>query len=109
VTFELESVAVAIDAKSAAWRGLGMMWLHKPVSPNFGKPVVAGEFESATWLGGLAVSISGEAELVTVQVADGWNVNKHYELRSLSDLCVALAGRKDPTSRPSTDISGVAI
>ncbi|MBO0823527.1 MAG: hypothetical protein J2P27_06665 [Actinobacteria bacterium] len=58
----------------------------RSVSPNYGKPVVAGVFESARWIGGITVWITGEAELLTVQLNDGWNVSKHYDLASPDDL-----------------------
>jgi hypothetical protein len=38
----------------------------------------------------MTVWITGEAELVTVRLADGWNVNKHYDLVSSTDLEIAL-------------------
>jgi len=65
-------------------------WQLKPVMPNHGKSVVAGTFESVTWLAEMTVWITGEAELVTVRTRDGWNVNKHYDLGSSDDLEIAL-------------------
>jgi hypothetical protein len=38
----------------------------------------------------MTVWITGEAELVTVRLADGWNVNKHYDLVSSDDLEIGL-------------------
>jgi hypothetical protein len=64
-------------------------WQLKPVSTNFGKPVVSGVFESTRWIGEMTVWITGEAELVTVRLADGWNVNEHYDLASPDDLEIA--------------------
>ena len=52
-----------------------MVWRLEPISPNYGKPVVTGVFESVTSVGDVTVWITGEAELVTVRLADGWNVN----------------------------------
>jgi hypothetical protein len=49
-----------------------------------------GTFESAAWAGDLLVWITGEAELGTLRLADGWNVNKHYDLISPDDLETAL-------------------
>jgi hypothetical protein len=90
VTFGLESFAVGVDAKAAIWAKLGVVWRLEPISPNYGKPVVRGVFESVTWVGGVTAWITGEAELVTVRLADGWNVNKHYDLASPGDLEIAL-------------------
>lgn len=61
-----------------------------PISPNYGKPIVAGVFESATWAGEFSIWITGEAELITIRLADGWNVNKHYGLASIDDPASAL-------------------
>ena len=72
VTFDLESFALGIEAKAAIWTTLGVVRQLKPISPNYGKPVVMGGFESATWIGDMTVWITGEAELVTIRVADGW-------------------------------------
>lgn len=66
------------------------MWQLKPISSNYGKPVVMGAFESPAWIGDMIVWITGEAELGTVRLADGWNVNKHYDLVSSTDLGRAL-------------------
>lgn len=90
VTFDLESFALSVEAKAAIWTPLGVVWQLKPILPNHGKPVVTGEFESVTWIGNMAVWITGEAELATVRLADGWNVNKHYDLVSSDDLETAL-------------------
>src|SRR5260370_30347036 len=49
-----------------------------------------GTFESAPWAGDMAVWIPGEAELVTVRLADGWNINKHDDMTSPDDLEIAL-------------------
>ncbi len=38
----------------------------------------------------MTIWITGEAELVTVRLADGWNVNKHYDPMSADDLEMAL-------------------
>jgi hypothetical protein len=89
VTFDLGSFSVGVEAKAATWTALGVRWQLKPVSPNYGKPVVTGVFESARWIGDMTVWITGEAELVTVRLADGWNVNKHYDLASSGDLEIA--------------------
>ena len=43
-----------------------------------------------TWLGDTTIWITGEAELVIVWLADGWNVNKHYDMMSADDLEMAL-------------------
>lgn len=58
----------------------------RSVSPNYGKPVVADVFESARWIGDITVWITGEAELLTVQVADGRNVSRQYDLASPDDV-----------------------
>jgi hypothetical protein len=67
-----------------------VVWQLEPISPNYGQPVVTGAFESVIWVGDVTVWITGEAELVTVRLADGWNVNKHYDLVSRADLEIAL-------------------
>jgi hypothetical protein len=90
VTFDLAQFAPGIEARAAAWRTAGVRWQFKPVAPNYRKPVVMGAFESATWAGDMTVWITGEAELVTVRLADGWNINKHYDLASPDDLEIAL-------------------
>ena len=90
VTFDLEPFAPGIEANAAIWTTLGVMWQLKPISPNYGKPVVTGGFESAAWIGDMTVWITGEAELVTIRLADSWNVNKHYDLVSSDDLEIAL-------------------
>ena len=59
------------------------------ISPDYGKPVVTGAFGSARWIGDMTVWITGEAELVTVRLANGWNFNKHYDLASSDDLEIA--------------------
>lgn len=90
MTFELESLGVCITARAATWTALGMAWQVKPISPNYGKAVVIGAFESADWLGDIMIWVSGEAELATLRPADGWIVNKHYDLESPGDLDSAL-------------------
>lgn len=70
--------------------GWGLEWQIGPVAPNHGKPVVVSEFESATWLGGLLIWISGEAELDAIRVSDDQAVSKHYDLAGLDDLEVLL-------------------
>ena len=90
VTFGLEPFAVGVDAKAAIWAKLGVVWRLEPISPNYGKPVVRGVFESVTWVGDVTVWITGEAELLTFRLADGWNLNKHYDLASPGDLEIAL-------------------
>ena len=62
----------------------------RPISPHYGKPVVTGAFGSATWIGDMTAWITGEAEFVTVRLADGWNVYKRYDLASSGDLEIAL-------------------
>jgi hypothetical protein len=89
VTFDLGSFSAGVEARAVTWTALGVRWQLKPVSPNYGKPVVAGVFESARWFGDMTVWITGEAELLTVRLADGWNVNKHYDLASPDDLEIA--------------------
>ena len=89
VTFDLGSFSVGVEAKAVTWTALGVRWQLKPVSPNYGKSVVTGVFESARWIGDMTVWITGEAELATVRLADGWNVNKHYDFASPDDLEVA--------------------
>lgn len=88
--FDLEQFAPGVGAKATTWETLGVAWQIKPVAPNYGKPVVTGAFESAAWAGDMTVWITGEAELVTFRLADGWNVNKHYDLTSSGDLETAL-------------------
>jgi hypothetical protein len=90
VTFDLGSFSARVEARAVTWTALGVKWRLKPVSPNYGKAVVAGVFESARWIGDMTVWITGEAELLTVRLADGWNVNKHYDLASPDDLEAAL-------------------
>jgi hypothetical protein len=92
MTFDLDSFALGAEAKAAIWTTLGVAWRLKPISPNYGKPVVTGAFESPAWIGDMTVWITGEAELVTIRLADGWNVNKHYDLVSSTDLETALDG-----------------
>lgn len=89
VTFDLGSFSAGVEAKAVTWTAPGVRWQLKPVSPNHGKPVVMGVFESARWIADITVWITGEAELVTVRLADGWSVNKHYDLASPDDLEVA--------------------
>jgi hypothetical protein len=65
MTFDLDSFALGVEAKAAIWTTLGVAWQLKPISPNYGKPVVTGAFESSAWIGDMTVWITGEAELVT--------------------------------------------
>lgn len=67
--------------------------------PNHGKPVVAGTFESVTWLVQMTVWITGEAELVAIRTRDGWNINRHYDLGSSDDLETALGELASPDRR----------
>lgn len=90
MTFDLESFSAAVEARSVTWSALGARWHLKPVSPNYGKPVVAGEFESVAWAGDMTIWITGEAELSVARLADGWIVNKHYDLAGPDDLKMAL-------------------
>jgi hypothetical protein len=90
VTFDLRLFALGVEAKAAIWTTLGVAWQLKPISPNYGKPVVSGTFESPAWIGDMTVWITGEAELGTIRLGDGWNVNKHYDLVSSTDLEIAL-------------------
>jgi hypothetical protein len=86
VSFDLGLLAVGVEAKGRVWTALGVGWQLQPISPNYGKPIVAGVFESATWIGEVTIWITGETELGTIRLADGWNVNKHYDLTSMDDL-----------------------
>lgn len=52
--------------------------------------MVTGEFESETFIAEMIIWIMGEAEFVAARKANGWNVNKHYDLTSPQDLEVAL-------------------
>jgi hypothetical protein len=91
VSLDLELFALGVQAKTATWSALRVVWQVKPVEPNHGKPVVAGTFESVAWLAEMTVWITGEAELAAVRLGDGWNVNKHYDLASSDDLELALS------------------
>lgn len=85
-----------------------MVWQLRPISPNYGKPVAAGWFESATWLGELAIWATGEAEVTTVRMADGWNVNKHHDLTSADDLEKALDELAALISEASVPVGALA-
>ena len=54
-----------------------MRWHTRPIQPNYGKPVVTVDFESSAWLADVRISVTGEAELATVRLADERIVNKH--------------------------------
>jgi hypothetical protein len=94
VNFPLDELGPAVTARAETWERLGLDWQIRPVAPNHGKPVVVSEFESTTWLGGLLIWISGEAELDAVRVSDDQAVSKHYDLTGLDDL-EALLGELD--------------
>jgi hypothetical protein len=94
VKFPLDELGPAVTARAETWERLGLDWQIRPVAPNHGKPMVVSEFESTTWLGGLLIWISGEAELDAVRVADDQAVSKHYDLTGLDDL-EALLGELD--------------
>ena len=94
MNFPLEALGSAVAARADSWERLGLAWRIRPVAPNHGKPVVVGEFESATWMGDLLIWTSGEAELDAIHVADDQTVSKHYDLTGLSDL-EALLGELD--------------
>jgi hypothetical protein len=91
VNFPLDALGPAVAARSATWERLGLEWRIRPVTPNHSKPVVVGEFESATWMGELLIWISGEAELDAIRASDDQTVSKHYDLTGLDDLEVLLA------------------
>jgi hypothetical protein len=101
VSFDLELFALGVQAKSATWSALKVVWQVKPVTPNHGKPVAAGTFESVGWLAEMTVWITGEAELAAVRLGDGWNVNKHYDLASSDDLEMALGELASLVARAS--------
>ncbi|MFD1373882.1 hypothetical protein [Actinoplanes sichuanensis] len=86
MNFPLDELGSAVSARAETWERLGLEWRIGPVAPNHGKPVVVGEFESAVWLGGLLIWISGEAELDAVRVCDDHAVSKHYDLAGRADL-----------------------
>ncbi|MEV4350151.1 hypothetical protein AB0J83_37315 [Actinoplanes sp. NPDC049596] len=88
--FPVEALGPAVAARAGAWARLGVGWRVRPVTPNHGKPMVAGEFESATWTGHLLVWVSGEAELDAVRLDDERVVSKHYDLAGPADLEVLL-------------------
>jgi hypothetical protein len=88
--FPLEALGPAVAARGETWNRVGLGWRIRPVAPNHGKPVVVAEFESATWMGGLLVWISGEAELDAIRAADDLAVSKHYDLVGLGDLDVLI-------------------
>ncbi|MGH3224520.1 MAG: hypothetical protein ACRDPY_38540 [Streptosporangiaceae bacterium] len=90
MSFDLELFALGVQAKSATWSALSVVWQVTPIAPNHGKPVVAGTFESVAWLAEMTVWITGEAELAAGRLGDGWIVNKHYDLVSPDDLEIAL-------------------
>ncbi|MEU4235869.1 hypothetical protein [Actinoplanes sp. NPDC026619] len=79
MNFPLDALEPAVLARAATWERLGLEWRIRPVDPNHDKPVVASEFESATWLGSVLVWISGEAELDAVRLADDQAISKHYD------------------------------
>ncbi len=90
MTFPLEALSAAVSARAETWARLGLVWRTRPIDPNHDKPVVVGEFESATWIGDILVWITGEAELETVRLIDDRMVNKHYDLTGRADLEVLL-------------------
>ena len=90
MTFDLESFGPGVESKAVTWIALGLAWQIMPIDPNYGKPVVVASFQSAAWIGDMLVWITGEAELGTLRRADGWIVNKHYDLASADDLGTAL-------------------
>lgn len=90
VSFPLDELEPAVSGWTKTWKRLGLEWRIRPVAPNYGKPVVVSEFESADWLGGLLIWISGEAELDAVRVSDDQAVSKHYDLTGPDDLEVLL-------------------
>ncbi len=89
VIFDRQSLALGIEAKSCHLDDAGIRVAAQHISPDYGKPVVTGAFGSARWIGDMTVWITGEAELVTVRLANGWNFNKHYDLASSDDLEIA--------------------
>jgi hypothetical protein len=90
VTFDLSLLPASVEGRAARWNSLGVAWTVNPVAPNHGKPVVVAEFESEQWAGDLIVWITGEAEMVTIRIGDGWTVSKHYDLALVADLEVVL-------------------
>jgi hypothetical protein len=86
VTFPLELLSVAVAARADTWTRLGFTWRTRPILPNYGKPVVGSEFESATWIAEIMIWSTGEAELATVRLTDERIVNKHYDLGNVDDL-----------------------
>ena len=85
LAFSVTSLAVLVDAIAGAWAAPGVMWQLEPVSSSYGEPVITGQFESVAWIGGVAVSISGGAELAAFRLADGWNVSRRCDLASPED------------------------
>jgi hypothetical protein len=86
VTFPLEALSVAVAARAETWTRLAMHWRMRPIEPNYGKPVVSVELESAAWLVEIMIWSSGEAELATMRLADDTTVNKHYDLFGQDEL-----------------------
>jgi hypothetical protein len=90
VTFPLHLLAPAIDERVKTWAGLDLSPRMFPIHPNYGKPVVRVQLESAAWLIEIMIWNSGEAELETIRLTDDRIVNKHYDLTGQDDLNVLL-------------------
>ena len=82
MTLDPASLALRIESKAELWRSLEVVWHAGPVQPNYGKAVAVASFESSAWAGELLVWETGEAELETLRLADGWVVNKHYDFET---------------------------
>jgi hypothetical protein len=90
MAFPLETLSPAVGERAEIWTGLDMSWRALPIQPNYGKPVVSVQLESAAWLVDIMIWSSGEAELATIRMTDDRIVNKHYDLADRDDLALLL-------------------
>jgi hypothetical protein len=90
VMFPLDELAVAVMARAETLICLGITWQTRPISPNYGKPIVSSEFGCAAWIAEVMIWCTGEAEFAAVSPPDGRAVGKHYDLTGRSDLDVLL-------------------
>lgn len=86
MAFDLTSFEPCVRRFADDWDALALDVTVKLISPNYGKAVTGADFESDTWLATVAVWETGELDLDTARKADGWIVNKHYDVEDVVGL-----------------------
>ena len=84
MAIDLTSFEPSVRAHKVDWEALALRWTVRPIS----RAKTGAQFESADWLVEIDVWETGDMDLIAARIADGWIVDKHYDLEAGSQLDV---------------------